>query len=85
MTDNEIFLAAMATVGAALAIQSYRQKSRLQKEKIQLSKDLTQQQVAYEKLKSETLKFQLTSHAFDNVLVVLSNCIFRIFFYIPRF
>ncbi len=71
MTDNEIFLAAVATVGVILAVQYYRQKSRLQKEKIELNKSLTEQQQAYERLKSETLKFQLTPHAFRNTLSTL--------------
>jgi sensor histidine kinase YesM len=71
MSENEVFLAAFATAGAILAIQYYRQKSRLQEEKIELSKSLTEQQEAYERLKSETLKFQLTPHAFRNTLSTL--------------
>lgn len=71
MTEGEIFLSALVVSGGLLAIRYYRQKSRLQSEKLELTKSLTQQQEAYEKLKSETLKFQLTPHAFRNTLSTL--------------
>lgn len=71
MTKNDIIIVTLTTVSSVLAIHFYRQKSRLQKEKLQLNKALTVQKEAYQKLKSDTLRFQLTPHAFRNTLSTL--------------
>lgn len=63
--EIQFFLLVSASV---LAIRFYRQKTRLQQEKQQLIRDLEIKHKAYEKQKSETLKFQLTPHAFRNTL-----------------
>jgi LytS/YehU family sensor histidine kinase len=73
MTDAELIpiLGATTLIGAYLATRYYRQKNRLQIEKSELNKHLFQQKEAYERLRYETLKFQLTPHAFRNTLSTL--------------
>ena len=73
MNDSEGILIALLLVAGILAIRYYTQKSRLQKEKLQLNKALTDQKEAYQKLKSDSLRFQLTPHAFKNTLSNLKH------------
>jgi sensor histidine kinase YesM len=73
MNDSEGILIALLLVTGVMAIRYYTQKSRLQKEKLQLNKVLTEQQEAYQKLKSDSLRFQLTPHAFKNTLSNLKH------------
>lgn len=72
MKSEDILLISTITSGI-LAIRFYRQKSRLQKEKLQLNNALINQREAYQKLKSDSLRFQLTPHAFKNTLSNLKH------------
>ena len=67
--EGVLFL--LLLVAGILAVRYYRQKSRLQKEKFLLDKTLSEQKAAYKKLQSDTLRFQLTPHAFRNTLSTL--------------
>ncbi len=73
MDNSEGILIALLVVAGILAVRYYSQKSRLQKEKLQLNKALTDQKEAYQKLKSDSLRFQLTPHAFKNTLSNLKH------------
>lgn len=72
MKTEDILLILFIASGI-LAIRFYRQKSRLQKEKLQLNNALIQQKEEYQKLKSDSLRFQLTPHAFKNTLSNLKH------------
>ncbi len=68
MEDGEIFFVLLLIVASGLAIRYYTQKARLQKEKVDLLYLLEKQKDENRKLKSESLRFQLTPHAFRNTL-----------------
>jgi sensor histidine kinase YesM len=71
MTNTEIVLFVFCLVLFGFLISLLNTKKQLEKDKENLTKNLKKQEEAYNKLKAESLKFQLNPHAFRGTLSTL--------------